>query len=395
MYAKTPTGRASKGSVSIVSSNGRLQLVFRYGGQRRFLSMGLADTPQNRQFAESKAGELESDILAQNVDESWAKYKLQSRLSLVVNQEEITTKPQPKLSELWEKYTEFQSTQLEASTIQVDYRKVARRIEKLPHQDVTQAIAVREYLLKTYSTEVSRRTLKELERCCGWAKQSGLIETNPFRDLASDLKLTKSGKKTLKAYTAEEREAIIEAFRGDTYCHKCSPTPHSHYANFVAFLFLTGCRPQDATALKWKHIKPNHVVFSEAYSCEARLTKTGKTKTIRPFPVNAQLRAVIEALSKATTDRSPEVLIFPSPKGKPIDRHNFLNRVWKPVVEALVQDGKVAEYLPTNNTRHTFISMCVEKGMDAKDIAPMVGNSAKVIYENYASKKREITIPEL
>jgi hypothetical protein len=39
--------------------------------------------------------------------------------------------------------------------------------------------------------------------------------------------------------------------------------------------------------------------------------------------------------------------------------------------------------------------MCVEKGMDAKDIAPMVENSAKVIYENYASKKREITIPEL
>jgi integrase len=250
-------------------------------------------------------------------------------------------------------------------------------------------------LLKHYSAETARRTLKDLERCGDWSKKSGLIEVNPFRDLAADLKPVKNGSKTRKAYTAEERDHILAAFKNNTYCNRYAPTRHSHYFNFVHFLFMTGCRPQDAIALKWKHIKPNHVVFSEAYSCEARLTKSGKTKTIRPFPINNQLREVLDAAREQSPDTSPDALVFPSPSGRPIDRHNFLNRTWKPLVEALIKDDKVSEYLPTNNARHTFISMCIEKGMDAKDIAPMVGNSAEVVYQNYASKKKDIAIPEL
>uniref|UniRef100_B8HKH6 Phage integrase n=1 Tax=Cyanothece sp. (strain PCC 7425 / ATCC 29141) TaxID=395961 RepID=B8HKH6_CYAP4 len=39
--------------------------------------------------------------------------------------------------------------------------------------------------------------------------------------------------------------------------------------------------------------------------------------------------------------------------------------------------------------------MYIEKGMDAKDIAPMVGNSAQLVYKNYAGKKKDIVIPEL
>jgi hypothetical protein len=39
--------------------------------------------------------------------------------------------------------------------------------------------------------------------------------------------------------------------------------------------------------------------------------------------------------------------------------------------------------------------MALEAGIDAKDIAPLVGNSAKTIYDHYAAQKREISIPEL
>ncbi|MCF2148644.1 DUF3596 domain-containing protein [Desmonostoc muscorum LEGE 12446] len=47
MFSKSPTGRASKGSVSIINSHEQLQLRFRYKGKRYYISTGLADTPAN------------------------------------------------------------------------------------------------------------------------------------------------------------------------------------------------------------------------------------------------------------------------------------------------------------------------------------------------------------
>ncbi|MGK7938041.1 MAG: site-specific integrase, partial [Xenococcaceae cyanobacterium] len=41
MYSQTPTGKASKGSVVIINSNGRLQLRFSYCGKRHYISIGL------------------------------------------------------------------------------------------------------------------------------------------------------------------------------------------------------------------------------------------------------------------------------------------------------------------------------------------------------------------
>ncbi|HEY9598081.1 MAG TPA: DUF3596 domain-containing protein, partial [Cyanophyceae cyanobacterium] len=83
MFSKTPTGRASKGSVSILSSNGRLQLRFSYGGKRHYLSTGLADIPANRKLAELKASEMEKDILYERFDETLEKYQPKSALSTI------------------------------------------------------------------------------------------------------------------------------------------------------------------------------------------------------------------------------------------------------------------------------------------------------------------------
>ena len=82
------------------------------------------------------------------------------------------------------------------------------------------------------------------------------------------------------------------------------------------------------------------------------------------------------------------------PKDTFIDSHNFLNRVWKPVIEALVRDGKVQRYLPQYNIRHTFITLALEHGLDAKDVARLVGNTPKMIYRHYAGNKRELFVPE-
>lgn len=131
MYSKTPTGRASKGSVSILSSNERLQLRFHYGGKRHYISTGLADTPANRKLAEFRASEIEKDILYERFDPTLEKYKPKSALSTVTP---ITPnqKQKPKLDEFWDKYSEFKKPQVSPSTYGKDFIKHRNHIAKLP-----------------------------------------------------------------------------------------------------------------------------------------------------------------------------------------------------------------------------------------------------------------------
>lgn len=146
------------------------------------------------------------------------------------------------LSELWEKYTQFKSSQLEQSTIIRDYGKIQKRIKKLPTQDVDKAVDIRDYLLKTYSAEVAKRTLKQFNACCNWAVRSKLLQSNPFEGMASEIKSKKASATSRMSFTKEERDAIIQVFENNTYSSKYAPVSHSYYAPYVKFLFLTGCR---------------------------------------------------------------------------------------------------------------------------------------------------------
>jgi integrase len=68
MKTKTPTGKASKGSVTAILSNGRIQLRFHFAGKRHYISTGYPDTPQHWKLAELKASEIEKDILCERFD---------------------------------------------------------------------------------------------------------------------------------------------------------------------------------------------------------------------------------------------------------------------------------------------------------------------------------------
>ena len=56
------TSKASKGSVVVENFKNRLRLRWRYLGKRFSLSLGLADTVENRKLAEAKAKTIESDM---------------------------------------------------------------------------------------------------------------------------------------------------------------------------------------------------------------------------------------------------------------------------------------------------------------------------------------------
>jgi hypothetical protein len=83
MHSSSASRKASKGSVQIKASNGRLQPVFSYQGQRRYLSLSFDDTVQNRKLAELKVRQIELDILSGNFDSTLIK-RLFEKVSVVV-----------------------------------------------------------------------------------------------------------------------------------------------------------------------------------------------------------------------------------------------------------------------------------------------------------------------
>ncbi|MBD2085076.1 site-specific integrase [Coleofasciculus sp. FACHB-542] len=387
------TQKASKGSVGIESFQERLRLRLPrqlYGGKQKYLTLGLSDTPENRKAAEGKARQVELDILAGYFDPTLAKYKPQTHLTLL-NPSEESQKPLA-LAELWDRYTEFKSTQLEKTTILRDYGKIQKRIQKLPTQDLSKGVEIRDSLLKAYSPEVTKRTLKQFNACCNWAVRSKLISSNPFDGMAAEIISKTASSRSRMSFTKEERDAIITAFEDNTYSSKFSPVSHSYYAAYVKFLFLTGCRPEEAIALKWKHIQNNRIVFCEAVATDLKIRKSTKTHVIRTLPINTQLQYLLDEIKPEEV--SPEALVLPAKNGKELDAHNFLNRVWKPVVQNLVKAAKVKQYLPQYHTRHTFITMALEAGVSVVQVSKWVGNSPEIIMKHYAGTIRQVQVPE-
>jgi integrase len=62
-------------------------------------------------------------------------------------------------------------------------------------------------------------------------------------------------------------------------------------------------------------------------------------------------------------------------------------------VDKLVEAGKVKEYLPQYNCRHTFITLCLEDGISSRRVADWCGTSVAVIEKHYAGAIAHIQVP--
>jgi integrase len=396
MLSRTPKGRASKGSVSILSSNNRLQLQFQYAGKRHYLSMGLPDTKDARKVAEMRAREIELDILCGNFDATLQKYKPQSALSTSASDINLKIVQTPALNELWEKFVEYKRPQCSANTMHFVYGHFTTYIEKLPTYDLSRAAEIRDFSLQTFPLDSCKRFITRLCACGNWAVESGRIASNPFQGMASQIKLPKAQKKDededIDPFTQEEREAILQALKDDTYRPKRSAFKHSFYYSYTKFLFSTGCRPSEAIALQWKHISDDFrfVRFEQAMieTNKGRILREGlKTQERRRFPCNEQLQNFLKEIKPLNCDS--ETFVFPGYKGGYLDNKSFRKSIWKTVLA-----GLNIEYRKPYQTRHTFITLALEHGLDAKDVARLVGNSPEVIYRHYAGNKRDLIVPE-
>ncbi|WP_375510175.1 tyrosine-type recombinase/integrase [uncultured Nostoc sp.] len=360
-------------------------------GSSRYISTGLGATPENLKKAQVVSWQIEEDIKTGQLDPTLERYKQQFRPKTVV----VTQKQTPDLIELWFGYAEYKRHQLAETTYRKDYlRKFPYHLRKLPTRNLTEAIVIRDYLLLNLSAATAKKVLRSLAACCAWAVKSGIITVNPFAGMAADVRQPKH-QRAIDPFTSEERTAILEAFR----------QRKPHYLSFVQFLFLTGCRTGEAIALQWKHINSacTQITFCESYDGELKLRKITKTGVSRRFPCNQQLSSLL--LSIRPTNPSSDSLVFTSPTGLPVHNSEFTNKVWKGrkdgqkfyrgIVTTLVDEGKVQRYRCLYNTRHTFISECIEAGVPIPQIARWVGNSPEIIMRHYAGCVSSLEVPNL
>lgn len=371
--------KISKGSVGIESFQGRLRLRLPrqiYEGKQKYLTLNLADTPENRQLAEQKAHEIELDIISGEFDETLAKYKPQRHLS-IVNPDE----PQIVLtiSQLWDRYIDYKRQSLKPTTLD-KLAVLEKHIKRCPYQALDEGMKIRISLLQQTTNSQAKDVLMYLSAACKWGMKRGLVTFNPFEGMYNELPKHKwQDNSQPNAFSEEEKQKIIHSFRN----HKpAKGIGYSHYAPFVEFLFLTGCRPSEAIGLQWQHITPDcsRITFDSALvqvgNGERVRVDGSKNNKKRTFNCNQRLQELL--LKIKPENPHAESLVFPSPEGLSIHYRNFSRRAWDKIVDSLVE-RKTTPY----SCRDTFISEQIAKGVPTAVVAKWCDNSVEMIEQKY------------
>ncbi len=385
MYSKDKQTKSSKGAVQFKTTKGRLQIVFSYpveeNGEikrkRFYISTGYDDSPLNRQRVGDTVRMIQRDIDYGEIDLSLRKYKPTASLTTVSAIPPISpnssTKVQPSLAELWEKYSQFKKPQVSPSTYVKDFAKHRNHISKLPSRELEDVALIRDHLLANLTPDAAKRCLTQLKACCSWALEDGLIESNPFLTMKVRVPKGLSEDEDVNPFTKEERDLIISTFASDRYC--------KHYTNYVRFLFFTAASPSEVIALRWKHAGDGVIKSRQSVIVSERglVLKEGlKTQRKRDFPITAEVQAILKDLNPDSSDL--EGFLFRSPRGKFIDQHNFSSRAWQSIL-----DKCNVPYRKSYQCRHTFISLCVEAHINSTAIGRWTGTSAKMIDKHYGA----------
>jgi integrase len=370
--------RGKKGEAHTCLDKGTIKIYWRYKGRNHSIMRAWRpDNPVHVRFVEQLRLRISNDLATGNYDPTLAKYDPRCKA-------DVPDRYIRSLSALWSAFKEASEGRV-AETTQRRYWVMCDKALELTSQTslIPEGLKdFKELLLQKYALTTAKRILQMLRAAYNWAKDEDLVEAindNPFSKLQSSLKEPKSSR-SCKAFSQKEIDSILHIFESEAV----------DYIDFVKFLFLTGCRPEEAIALTWNKTKGGLVTFDSAYS--AGVLKTTKTGESRSFPINEALNSVLAHQQLVTLKNvvNSNSLVFPNVgTSRYIDLASFTRKVWKPIVIKLVELGEISEYLPTYHCRHTFITNQLRAGKDAATVAKWVGNSSNIIMRHYAAANKE------
>ncbi|MFG6097326.1 tyrosine-type recombinase/integrase [Leptothoe sp. ISB3NOV94-8A] len=351
--------KALKGQIALHVDKGWLRLRWNHQGKRYTMAVGLLNTPANRSLAEAKGAIIRADILSGQFDKSLVKYRYESVDSLTV-------------VELYQKFVDWKRRQVTKRSLdkylglrsQLETYFGSRQAERVIEDH---ALDFRDWLVKRLAPSTAKERIGMIRSCWSWAIGKKLVAENPW----VNVRVKVPPKQRPRPFTQDEYGRILDEFEAN----------HAHYLDFVKFLMGVGCRTGEAAGLRWKHLSENcdRIWIGESWGRGER--KPTKTNRSRAFKLSPDLVAMFRARRSATV--RDDDLVFTSPKGNPIDDHNFRKRHWTPALAAAN-----VPYRKPYNTRHSFISQAIDQGWSISEIASITGNSEETILRHYTGSVR-------
>jgi integrase len=371
--------KSLKDAVGITNADGRIRLRWRYNGKRYSLSL-LPWIQLNVLQAKKTALQIEQDIITGNFDSTLVKYSGKNAAAAKTSLKSFV--------ELFEEWTiSYKQMDCEVHTNYNSCRNMIRKWGKVNQDNVLSKLNKETFCNGTYN-----RRLTILKSFADWLVTKSYWKQNPFqmvqRKKVKHVKLAKR-----EPFTEIEISQILHAVKNDLFCSKASRYKHSHYYEFLYFMFKTGVRNAEAIGLRVGSIncKDNIINIKEVMArslkntCSTnRVRKETKNGKIRQLPFTPDLIEIITPLIKY---KQPDDLVFVSPTGKSIDDHNFQNRIFKVVLKNLNIPERTLYAC-----RHTFGSRCIDQGITPVMTAFLMGNNPQTALKSYT---HQITIPKI
>jgi integrase len=151
------------------------------------------------------------------------------------------------------------------------------------------------------------------------------------------------------------------------------------YYNYFATAFLTGMRPNELIALKWKNIDLTLGKITVREGRVQGVESSPKTESsYREVDVLLPLRRLLSDQKAKTFFKGPYV--FTSRNGTPLDVDNLRNRVWYPTLRRSGLRDRTMYQI-----RHTFATLMLSSGENPNWVAQMMGHSStEMLFRRYS-----------
>lgn len=192
-----------------------------------------------------------------------------------------------------------------------------------------------------------RQAASSIQRVFTWAVEMGHIENHPCT------RIKKPASHRRESWMShEEYELVVSHSDGA-------------FGDLVRFLWLSGCRPQEATSMKPEYVEGDRVVFPRK--------KTKGKRTPRVIYMNEEARSIVERRTKTCDE-----YVFENSHGTQWNRHTISRRF-------LTLKKHTKRKLCAYEIRHSFATRKLMEGHDPITVAALMSHKdLKMLMEIYA-----------
>lgn len=297
----------------------------------------------------------------------------------------------PKLSVFMaEQADEQYKSGLIAATTHTKYKSeinlILKFIEDVPVSKVTGEMVRKmdqEMLSQGYARETVARAHNALKRYLYLAQEKGYLATMPITRSIRPPKLVRSEPNALDDETRKRLLGILDGM------------PDDQFTLAVRLGLGAGLRNEEALGLRWEHVNLHDgVIQIRNCICKAGakfIEKGPKTAAgRRDIPIDPDLvkRLRFRAKNVFGTQRNSKLqgfYVLGDAQGRYYD-HHALSRAFREFAEKWDIYGTTGELATFYSLRHTYATMLLRAGVDAKTVASLMGHSSVAMTLNvYAS----------